>query len=116
MRRLLDFYGTQLRVLWEWRGGRWALFRRLIITLVVATISFLATAWLLPRITIDRPLDAVLAVIYIALFNAAVRPVVLMLAAPISLILVAILVLVLQVLSFIVVAPMGPRASTSTPC
>ena len=49
-----------------------------------------------------------LAVIYIALFNAAVRPVVLMLAAPVSLILVAILVLVLQVLSFIVVAQWAP--------
>ena len=108
MRRLLDFYGTQLRVLWEWRGGRVALLRRLIITLVVATISFLATAWILPRLTIDRPIDAVLAVIYIALFNAAVRPVVLMLAAPVSLILVAILVLVLQVLSFIVVAQWAP--------
>jgi uncharacterized membrane protein YvlD (DUF360 family) len=108
MRRLLDFYGTQLRVLWEWRGGRWALLRRLIITLVVATISFLGTAWILPRLTIDRPLDAVLAVIYIALFNAAVRPVVLMLAAPVSLILVAILVLVLQVASFVVVAQWAP--------
>jgi uncharacterized membrane protein YvlD (DUF360 family) len=108
MRRLLDFYATQLRVLWEWRGGRWALLRRLVITLVVATISFLATAWLLPRMTIDRPLDAALAVIFIALFNAAIRPVVLMLAAPVSLILVAILVLVLQVVSFLVVAQWAP--------
>ena len=108
MRRLLDFYATQLRVLWEWRGGRLALLRRLVITFVVATISFLATAWILPRMTIDRPLDAALAVIFIALFNAAVRPVVLALAAPVSLILVAVLVLVLQVLSFLVVAQWAP--------
>ena len=108
MRRLLDFYATQLRVLWEWRGGRWALLRRLVITLVVAAISFSATAWILPRMTIDRPLDAVIAVIFIALFNAAVRPVVLTLAAPVSLILVAILVLVLQVVSFLVVAQWAP--------
>jgi uncharacterized membrane protein YvlD (DUF360 family) len=108
MRRLLDFYATQLRVLWEWRGGRLALLRRLIITFVVATISFLATAWIMPGVTIGRPLDAALAVILIALFNAAVRPVVLMLAAPVSLILVAILVLVLQVVSFIVVAQWAP--------
>ena len=72
--RLASFYATQLRVLWEWRGGRVALLKRLVITLVVATISFLATAWLLPRMTIDRPLDAVIAVILIALFNAIVRP------------------------------------------
>jgi uncharacterized membrane protein YvlD (DUF360 family) len=108
MRRLLDFYGTQLRVLWEWRGGRWALLRRLIITLIVATVSFLATVWILPGITIDRPLNAVVAVILVALFNAAVRPVALTLAAPVSLILVAVLVLVFQVLSFIVVAQWAP--------
>ena len=106
--RLASFYATQLRVLWEWKGGRVALVKRLLITLVVATISFLATAWLLPRMQIDRPLDAVVAVILIALFNAAIRPVVLALAAPVSLILVGILVLVLQVLSFIVVAQWAP--------
>ena len=106
--RLANFYATQLRVLWEWKGGRVALLKRLVITLVVATISFLATAWLLPRMTIDRPQDAVVAVILIALFNAAIRPVVLALAAPVSLILVGILVLVLQVVSFIVVAQWAP--------
>jgi uncharacterized membrane protein YvlD (DUF360 family) len=108
MSRLLDFYATQLRVLWEWRGGRVALLKRLVITLVVATISFLATAWLLPRMTVDRPIDGAVAVILIALFNAAIRPVVLTLAAPVSLILVGILVLVLQIVSFIVIAQLAP--------
>ena len=50
--RLANFYATQLRVLWEWKGGRAALLKRLVVTLVVATISFLATAWVLPRMTI----------------------------------------------------------------
>jgi uncharacterized membrane protein YvlD (DUF360 family) len=108
MSRLLNFYATQLRVLWEWRGGRVALLKRLIITLVVATISFAATAALLPRMTIDSVWDAILAVILIALFNAAIRPVILTLAAPVSLILVAVLVLVLQVVSFLVVAQLAP--------
>jgi uncharacterized membrane protein YvlD (DUF360 family) len=114
MRRLLDFYATQLRVLWEWRGGRWALLRRLLITLIVATISFIATAALLPRMTIERPIDGVIAVILIALFSALVRPVVLALAAPVSLILVAILVLVLQVVSFLVVAQWAPGVHVDT--
>src|SRR6187401_1887508 len=106
--RLASFYATQLRVLWEWRGGRVALLKRLVITLVVATVSFAATAWLLPRMTVDSFLDAALAVILMALFNAAVRPVILTLAAPVSLILVGILVLVLQVVSFIVIAQWAP--------
>jgi len=108
MSRLLGFYGTQLRVMWEWRGGRLALVKRLLITLVVAIVSFLLTAWIMPRLTVDSALDAALAVIAIALFNAAIRPVVLALAAPISLILVGIMVLVLQVLSFIVAAHWAP--------
>ena len=108
MSRLISFYGTQLRVLWEWRGGRVALVKRLLITLVVAGVSFLLTAWILPRLTVDRVIDAVIAVILIALFNALVRPVVLALAAPVSLILVAVLVLVLQVVAFLVVAQFAP--------
>ena len=107
--RLASFYGEQIRVLWEWRGGRVALLKRLLITLIVATISFAATAGIMgSRFTIDRLLDAVVAVILIALFNAIVRPVVLALAAPISLILVGVLVLVLQIVAFLVVANYAP--------
>ena len=54
MRRLLDFYATQVRVLWEWQGGPISLLKRLIITLIVATVSFLGTVWILsPRMTVD---------------------------------------------------------------
>jgi uncharacterized membrane protein YvlD (DUF360 family) len=107
--RIVGFYGEQIRVLWEWRGGRVALLKRLVITLIVATISFAATAYIMgSRFTVDRVLDAVVAVILMALFNAIVRPVVLALAAPISLILVAVLVLVLQVVAFLIVANYAP--------
>ena len=44
MGRLIDFYATQARILWEWRGGPWALIKRLVITLLVSTVSFLLTA------------------------------------------------------------------------
>ena len=109
MGRLLDFYATQIRVLREWQGGPISLLKRLIITLVVATFSFLATAAILSdRMTIDRPRDAALAVILMALFNAAIRPVVLVFAAQISLVLTGVLVLVLQVVAFLVVAQWAP--------
>ena len=55
MSRLVDFYATQVRILWNWRGGPWALFKRLVITLLVSTISLLATAGILPGISIGRP-------------------------------------------------------------
>ncbi len=105
---LLDLYRTQLRVLWEWRGGPWALVRRLILTLLVATVSFVITAWLLPRITLDSLWAAVLAVILMALFNAVVRTVLLAFVAARSLILTGVLVLVLQVVAFLVVAQWSP--------
>ena len=97
---LRELYATQLRVLWEWRGGPGALFRRLVITLLVSTLSFLVTAWLLPRITVDSVWAAALAVILMALFNAIVRTVLLAFVAARSLILTGVLVLVLQVVAF----------------
>ncbi len=105
---LRDFYATQIRVLWEWRGGPVALLKRLILTLVVATLSFIATAWVMPGLTVDRAIDAALAVIFIALFNAAIRPVALAFAARVSLVLVGVLVLVIQIVTFIVVAQWAP--------
>ena len=41
------------------------------------------TGWLLPGITVDRLVDAAIAVILMALFNAVIRPVVLALVAPV---------------------------------
>jgi uncharacterized membrane protein YvlD (DUF360 family) len=105
---LRAMYSTQLRVLWEWRGGRRALLKRLVVTLVVSAIAFYVTAWLMPSITIDRFLDGVLVVVLMALLNAVIRPAVLALVAPRSLILTGIAVLVLQVLVFLVAANLVP--------
>ena len=82
MSRLLGFYGTQLRVLWEWRGGPVALLKRL-------RHHPARGDGLVPR---DRRAPApdhrrsvrstrAVAVILMALFNAIVRPVVLALSA-----------------------------------
>src|SRR6478752_7952035 len=107
MSRLLDFYRTQVRILWEWRGGRRALLKRLVVTLLVSTVSLIVTAAILPGVTIGRFIDAVVAVILMALFNAIVRPVLLTFAAPRSLVLLGVLVLVLQVVTFLVIAPLA---------
>ena len=105
---LTALYTTQLRVLWEWRGGRKALLKRLLVTLIVSTLAFLATAFLLPNIIVDRPLDGVIVVIVMALLNAVVRPVVLAIVAPRSLILTGISVILLQILVFLISANIVP--------
>ena len=107
MQNLIDFYQTQVRILWHWRGGRWALIKRLGITLVVSTVSLLLTAGLLPGMTVGRVLDAVIAVMLMGLFNAIVRPVLLTFVAARSLVLLGVLVLVLQVVTFLVIAPLA---------
>jgi uncharacterized membrane protein YvlD (DUF360 family) len=113
LKGLVDFYATQVRLLWEWRGGRLALLKRLVITLVVATLSFALTAALLPGLSVASLSAAILAVILIALFNALVRPLVLAFIAPRSLILTGISVLVLQVAAFLVVERWSPGVSVS---
>ena len=112
MTNLLNLYRTQVRILWNWRGGWWALTKRIIITLLVATVAFMATAYILPGIAVIRVLDAVIAVSLMGLFNVLVRPLLLSLVAPRSLVLTGILVIVLQILVFLVVAPIA-RASRS---
>jgi uncharacterized membrane protein YvlD (DUF360 family) len=104
----LDIYRNQARLIWEWRGGPLSLLRRAVITLVVSGIALAITAWLFASITIDTPLTAVTAVLLMGAFNLLVRPLILALAAPISLILTGILVLILQIVAFQVIAPLAP--------
>ena len=108
MSRLLDVYRAQIDVLWNWSGGPVALVKRFLITLIVATIAFMITAWLLPSVTVDSVWAAFGAVILMALFNAIVRAGALMLVAPYSPVVMGILVLVLQIVAFFVVANIAP--------
>ncbi len=105
---LVDFYRTQLRVLWDWKGGRWALVRRFLVTSVLAAIAFLITGRILPGMHVDSIGWALLAVVLIAVFNAVVRSLVLVLVAPFSLILTGVLVLIFQVIVFLLVSQLLP--------
>src|SRR6185503_11997928 len=99
-----ELYRTQLRVLWEWKGGPLALLGRFVITMLVAAVSLILTDWLMADITVTGIGTAIWAVILISLFNAVVRTLVLLLVAPYSLLVTGILVLVFQFLVFLLVA------------
>jgi uncharacterized membrane protein YvlD (DUF360 family) len=109
--KIVNFYATQLRVMWSWKGGPLALIWRFVLTILVAAISFLATAWILPDITVDGVTAALVAVVVMTLFNAVIRSLILVLVAPFSLLLTGLLVLVLQVAAFLVVARWVPGVS-----
>jgi uncharacterized membrane protein YvlD (DUF360 family) len=103
LRRLVSFYTLQFRLLWQWKPGRRALARRLIVTFLVAWVSFAATILLLPGISAQDQGQIVAAVIALALLNALVRPIFLALLAPVSIVLVGIATLVFQVVAILVV-------------
>jgi uncharacterized membrane protein YvlD (DUF360 family) len=105
---LFDVYATQARLIWDWRGGPVSLVKRGVLTLVVATISFAVTAAIMPGISIDSLAAATFAVILVALFNALVRPVLLAIVAPWSLIAMGILVVVMQIVAFFFVVQLAP--------
>src|SRR4051794_28004562 len=62
----------------------------------------------MPGVRIDTILSGVLAVFLVGLFNALIRPVLLLFVAPRSLILTTIVVLILQVVGFYVIATISP--------
>jgi uncharacterized membrane protein YvlD (DUF360 family) len=104
MTKLVDLYRTQLRILWTWKGGPLALIWRFVVTIIVATISFVLTAWIVPGVHVNGLAAAVGAVVLMTLFNAVVRTVIVALVSPFSLILTGVAVLVLQVVAFLIVA------------
>ncbi len=115
MRDLFDVYATQARLLWTWRGGPASLVKRGVLTFIVATLSFAVTAAVVPGIEIASLAAAALAVLFVALFNALVRPVLLAIVAPWSLIAMGLLVVLLQIVSFFVVAQLSPGVHVSRP-
>ena len=115
MSDLFDVYATQARLIWDWRGGPASLVKRGVLTFVVATFSFAVTAAIVPGIEIDSILSAALAVILVGLFNALVRPVLLAIVAPWSLVAMGILVIVMQIVSFFVIAQLSPGVHVSRP-
>ena len=48
MKKVVDFYRTQIELMWRWRAGRVALLKRAIVALIAGVIAFNITAWLFP--------------------------------------------------------------------
>jgi uncharacterized membrane protein YvlD (DUF360 family) len=114
MNDLVELYSTQIRVLRQWRGGRGALIRRLVIVLLVSIIAFFITDWLDPSIQILQPIGAVEVIVVMAVLNAIIRPVVLAFLAPRSLILTGIAVLVIQIVVFWAAIRIAPNVYVDT--
>jgi len=105
---IIEFYKTQMKVLWNWKGGPLALIWRFVLTILVSTVSFIVTAALLPSLVVADLRSAIGAVVLMTIFNGVIRTGLLLLAAPFSLILTGSLVLILQVVAFLLAARLVP--------
>lgn len=101
---LMDLYRTQFRVLWQWKGGFWALVRRFLITTLIALVAFLLTAWIMPGVKVSGVGAALVAVLLIGVFNFVIRSAVIALVAPFSAILTGLTGLLMQVIALLLVA------------
>ncbi|MFI5225776.1 MAG: alkaline phosphatase family protein [Candidatus Limnocylindrales bacterium] len=108
LRRLIDFYRLQASLIWNWRKGRRALLLRLLVAFVVGFISMAITIWLLPGIRSGNFTSIALAVIILSLLNALVRPVILAVLIPVSVIVGGIATILFQVVAFEILAYVLP--------
>jgi len=108
MRRLIEFYKLQIKVMREWQPSGGSRVRRLLATLVISVLSFAGAVALTPGfdLTPGAPIIGTLliAALVLAVLNVLVRPLFLALFAGVSVIAVVIATLVFQVASFLVVA------------
>ena len=106
--KIIGFYKLQAQMLWTWRGGWGDLLKRGVVSIVIGGLALILTIAIMPGITITKPISIIAAVIVIGLLNTLVRPVILGLVAPISIILVAIVTIVFQVLLIGILGPLVP--------
>ena len=106
MRRLIDFYRTQIQVMRTWKPSGGSRVRRLVATLIVSILSFAGAVAITPGYDLapGAPIlgNALLAAIILGILNILVRPLFLGLFAGISVIAVAIATLVFQIVSFLI--------------
>ena len=113
LRRLVAFYGLQLRLLRTWRLGRRALIRRMILTTAIAYLALAAAIWVVPGISANGTPSILAAVLVIAALNILFRPVLLWLALPLGILGLAVLAVALQFGVLFVVATAVPPPTDS---
>ena len=105
MRRVIEFYRLQFKVMREWQPTGSSRVRRILATLIISMVSMAGAIWLTPGFDAvpGAPVfgTLLLAALVLALLNLFVRPVFIGLVAGISVIAVAIVTLLFQVVTFL---------------
>ena len=97
---MIGFYSTQLRLLARWTGGPWGVARRGVATSVIALLSLVIAAWLIPGITVRDIPSAVVAALALAAMRTLLRPVLVAYVSQVSIAVATILTVVAQAVAF----------------
>src|SRR5262249_25516360 len=112
MNRLVDFYRTQIELMWRWRPGRLALLKRAVIALIAGLIAFNLTAWLFRGLLrIEQLGGGLIAGVFIAALTLLIRPALLTLVASRSVALLVVLTLVFQAVAIWLLSPLIPSVT-----
>ncbi len=106
--RIVQLYRTEIGIILRWRPGRRALIRRAIVSFIVTALSLAIASWLLPGFSIPNLGALALSVIVIWLASAIVRPVLLGVLAPFSVVVIGIAAVAFQVLVIMALVPLVP--------
>ena len=104
---MIDFYATQLHLLSRWTGGPAGVIRRGVATLVIALLSLLVTAWVMPGITLRDVPSAVVAALALMAMRTLLRPVLVAYLSQISIAVATIVTVLVQALAFWLISLAG---------
>ncbi len=85
-----------------------------IITWIITAVSLLITAHFVPGIKIDTFTDAAIGAIVLGLINAIVKPIMVLLTLPLTILTLGLFLFVINALSFYLVAYLTPGFHVST--
>jgi len=85
-----------------------------IITWIITAVSLLITAYFVPGIKIDTVTDAAIGAIVLGLINAIVKPIMILLTLPLTILTLGLFLFVINALSFYLVAYLTPGFHIST--
>jgi uncharacterized membrane protein YvlD (DUF360 family) len=104
---VIGFYATQLHLLSRWTGGPWGVARRGVATGVIAVLSLLVAAWLVPGVSLRDIPSAIIAALALAAMRTFLRPVLIAFVSQVSIAVATIVTVLAQALAFWLISQAG---------
>ncbi|HEY6057323.1 MAG TPA: phage holin family protein, partial [Candidatus Limnocylindrales bacterium] len=107
-RRVVNLWAEEIRVAATWRTGRRRLARRVAIVWAIETAGLVLLAHIVPGIRVTNWISALAGVITVALLNAGLRPILLYLALPLTILSFGLLVFLVNAIVLLLAGAIVP--------